>query len=64
MNRRVYHPKLRYYRARRSRIASRRPLPVHGDARPVAHTPVVIQVDPRALSVVVGQGEHVTTDLD
>ena len=64
VNRRVYHPKLRYYRARRVAIASRRPLPVHGDARPVAHTPVVIQVDPRALNVVVGRGEHVTTDLD
>jgi diacylglycerol kinase (ATP) len=64
VNRRVYHPKLRYYRARRVVIAARRPLPVHGDARPVAHTPVVIEVDPRALNVVVGQGEHVTTDLD
>ncbi|HMA33768.1 MAG TPA: diacylglycerol kinase family protein [Chloroflexia bacterium] len=64
VNRRVYHPKQRYYRARKVRIMSRRRIPVHGDARLVTHTPVTIQVDQLALNVVVGQGEHVTTDLD
>ncbi|HUS14712.1 MAG TPA: diacylglycerol kinase family protein [Chloroflexia bacterium] len=63
-NRRVYHPKLRYYQAAEVRITSRRRLPVHGDARLVTHTPTTIQVDAGALNVVVGKGEHVTTDLD
>jgi diacylglycerol kinase (ATP) len=64
INRRVYHPKQRYFRAARVRIASRRRIPVHGDARLVARTPVTIVVQPNALNVVVGRGEHVTTDGD
>ncbi|MDQ2805762.1 MAG: diacylglycerol kinase family lipid kinase [Chloroflexota bacterium] len=63
-NRRIYHPKQRYYRASKVRIISRRPIPVHGDARLVAHTPVTIQIQSNALSVVVGRGEHVSTDSD
>ncbi len=63
-NRRNYHPKQRYYRANKVRIVSRRPIPVHGDARLVAHTPVTIQIQSNALNVVVGRGEHVSTDGD
>ena len=63
-NRRVYHPKMRYYSTRSITITSRRPIPVHGDARPVTQTPVTIKVEDHALNVVVGQGEHVTTDID
>jgi diacylglycerol kinase (ATP) len=63
-NRRVYHPKMRVFRANTIRITSRRPIPVHGDARPVTTTPVTIRVEDHALSVVVGRGEHVTLDVD
>jgi len=63
-DRRIYHPKQRYYRASKVRILSRRPIPVHGDARLVAHTPVTIQIQSNALSVVVGRGEHVSTAGD
>jgi diacylglycerol kinase (ATP) len=64
VNRRVYHPKLRYYRARRIRIESRRPIPVHGDARLVTHTPTTITIHNNALNVIVGKGEHVTNDFE
>ncbi len=64
VNRRVYHPKMRYYRATTITVTSRGRIPVHGDARLVAHTPVTITVEDHALNVVVGKGEHVTTDID
>lgn len=60
INRRVYNPRLRYFRARTVEVHSRRKLPVHGDARPIGTTPVRIQIQPNALNVIVGQGEHVT----
>jgi len=63
-NRRVYNPNQRFYQARKIRILSRRRIPVHGDARLMAHTPVTISVQPNALNVVVGRGEHVTQDVD
>jgi YegS/Rv2252/BmrU family lipid kinase len=62
INRRVYNPRLRYFRARTVEVRSRRRLPVHGDARPLGHTPVRIHIQPNALNVIVGQGEHVTVD--
>jgi YegS/Rv2252/BmrU family lipid kinase len=62
INRRVYNPRLRYFRARTVEVRSRRRLPVHGDARPLGHTPVRIRIQPNALNVIVGQGEHVTVD--
>jgi diacylglycerol kinase (ATP) len=64
INRRVYNTKQRYFRARRVHITSRHRIPVHGDARLVTQTPVTIRVQPNALNVVVGRGEHVTTDED
>jgi len=63
-NRRIYHPKMRVFRANTVRITSRRPIPVHGDARPITTTPVTIRVEDHALNVVVGRGEHVTLDVD
>lgn len=64
INRRVYNPRLRYYRATTVEVRSRHHLPVHGDARPLGHTPVRIGIQPHALNVVVGQGEHVTVTND
>ena len=60
INKRIYHPRQRIFRARKVQITSRRPLPVHGDARPLGHTPVTITIQPNALNIIVGQGEHVT----
>ncbi len=60
INRHVYNPRLRYFRATTIEVRSRRKLPVHGDARPVGTTPVRIRLQPNALNVIVGEGEHVT----
>ena len=60
INRRVYHPRVRTYQARVVKITSRRRLPVHGDARPVGHTPITISIKTNALNVITGRGEHVT----
>ena len=59
----VYNPNILTYRARRVEVLTsrRRPWPVHADAQPRGHTPAVIEVVPRALRVITGPGEHVTT---
>ena len=62
-NRGPYSPRIKTYRARRVRIImrSRKPWPVHADAKPRGRTPALIEVVPGALRVITGPGEHVTT---
>lgn len=51
--RRHYSPKVRTVRAARVRISAHRPLPARADARDLGTTPLVLEVVPRALRVVV-----------
>lgn len=62
-NKRLYDPDVMTYRARRVQVytSRRHPWPVHADAQPRGFTPARIDVIPRALSVITGPAEHVTT---
>lgn len=53
MQRHLGDPQLEYYRARRIKIEAAEPLPVHLDGDPLDHTPLVIEVVPKALNVLV-----------
>ena len=53
MQKHLGNPQLEYYRARRIRIETADPLPVHLDGDPLDHTPLDIAVVPRALNVLV-----------
>lgn len=46
-------PKMVYYRARRIEIETATPLAVHADGDPVGSTPVIIEIIPRSLNVLV-----------
>jgi len=46
-------PKVVYYRARRIEIETVTPMPVHADGDPVGSTPVIIEIIPRSLNVLV-----------
>jgi len=61
-NRNPYHPQIQTYKAKRVRIStrSRRPWPVHADAKARGRTPVLIKMVPGALRVITGPEEHVT----
>jgi len=52
--RRVYHPKVRTFRARTVEVIPDVPMMVHGDSRPLATTPARFEVLPAALAVIVG----------
>ena len=52
--RRVYHPKVRTFRAQTVEVIPDRPMMVHGDSRPLATTPARFEVLPSALAVIVG----------
>ena len=51
--RRRYSPKVRTFRTARVRISAHRPLPARADAHDLGTTPLVLEVVPRALRVVV-----------
>lgn len=51
--RHMQDPKMMYYRARRVKVEAATPLAVHADGDPVGHTPVTIEIVPRALNVLV-----------
>jgi diacylglycerol kinase (ATP) len=62
-NRYTHHPKIQTYRARSVQVYTSRyrPWPVHADAQPRGYTPANIVIEPGALCVITGPGEHVTT---
>lgn len=52
-NRHIQDPHVDIYRARRVEISTYRPLPVHVDGDYIGHTPVVIEVVPRAIDLMI-----------
>ncbi len=53
--RHMQDPAIEYYQCRRLAVESTHPLPVHADDEPFTQTPVVAQVLPQALQVIVPQ---------
>lgn len=49
----IQDPKVEVHQAQRVEISTRRPLPVHVDGDAIGYTPIIIEVVPRALNVLV-----------
>jgi diacylglycerol kinase (ATP) len=63
-NRHFVSPEVDAFRARRVEVRTARPLPVHVDGEPIGHTPVVIEVLPRAVKLVVPHSAPATLFSD
>ena len=51
LNRHIADPKVDFFRACRVEVVTTRPLPVHVDGDYIGHTPVVIEIVPKSLSL-------------
>jgi diacylglycerol kinase (ATP) len=57
-------PEVEMYRAQRLEIKTARPLPVHVDGEPIGYTPVVVEVEPLSLNLMVPHGAPPTLFSD
>jgi diacylglycerol kinase (ATP) len=64
LNQHLLDPEVDMYRARRLEIKTARPLPVHVDGEPIGYTPVVVEVEPRSLNLMVPHGAPPTLFSD